>query len=209
VESGTVLTFIRRVAHYVVQYAVDVRHGMVTRDVVHGPVDSHAGAEARPHEPSPARQFTRILRSLPIDPSGYIFVDLGSGKGAALILAARHGYRHLVGVELDADLVSVADRNVRALRRRRPDLADRIDLVQQDAAAFEWPHRPTVVYLFNPFGERTLRAVLARLSASLRAAPRSVLVVYVNPVLRRLLDANPAFVPLRTGRGFVVYRSRD
>jgi predicted RNA methylase len=196
------------VAYYVIQYLTDLRHGMVTRDVVFGPTAPHETGETRPHEPSPARKFAAILRALPVDPAEYTFVDLGSGKGAALVLAAKHGYGRLVGVEVDGDLVEVAQRNLRSLRRHRPDLVDRIELVRQDAGEYAWPAGPTVVYLFNPFGERTLRAVLAQLEASLRSAPRPVLIVYVNPVLRRVLDVSEAFVPLRTGRDFCVYGSR-
>jgi predicted RNA methylase len=197
----------RQAAYYAVQYLTDVRHGMVTRDVVFGHPASHEAGEIRPHEPSPARRFLAILRDLPLDPAGYTFVDLGSGKGAALVLAAKQGYGRLVGVELDGDLVEVARRNLGSLRRRRPDQAARIELVRQDAREYAWPATPTVAYLFNPFGERTLRAVLARLEASLRSSPRPVFVVYVNPVQRRVLDESPALVPLRTGRDFCVYRS--
>jgi predicted RNA methylase len=205
----SLVTGARQAAYYVVQYLTDVRHGMVTRDVVFGRVEPHEVSEIRPHEPSPARQFVGILRTLPVDPAEYIFVDLGSGKGAALVLAAKQGYGRLVGVELDGDLVEAARRNLRSLRRRRPDLADRIELVRQDAREYAWPPTPTVAYLFNPFGERTLRTVLARLEASLRSSPRPVFVVYLNPVQRHVLDESPALVPLRTGCGFRVYRSRS
>jgi predicted RNA methylase len=204
----SLVTAVRQRAYYLVQYATDLRHGMVTRDVVRGPTTPHERGDVRPHEPSPARLLAGVLRALPLDPTGYTFVDLGAGKGAALIIAAKRGYGRLVGVEFDADLLAVARHNVRSLRRRRPTLADRIHLVHQDAAEYAWPPEPTVVYLFNPFGESTLRAVLARLEASLGAAPRPVFVVYVNPVQRHVLDASPLLAPLRTGPGFRVYRAQ-
>src|SRR2546421_6376534 len=132
-------TTARQVAYYVVQYVTDVRHGMVTRDVVFGPTVPGEVGETRPHEPSPARQLVGILRALPLDPTEYTFVDLGSGKGAALVLAAEQGYGRLTGVEIDGDLMAAARRNMRSLLRRRPDLADRIELLRQDARVYEWP----------------------------------------------------------------------
>jgi len=131
--TRSVVNAARQAAYYAIQYLTDVRHGMVTRDVVFGRTAPHEAGEFRPHEPSPARRFLAILRALPLDPAGYTFVDLGSGKGAALVLAAKQGYGRLVGVEVDGALVDVALRNLRSLRRRRPDLADRIELVRQDA----------------------------------------------------------------------------
>src|SRR5262249_21008101 len=137
--GGPIFTIVRRIAYYLGQYAVDVRHGMVTPDVVHDPLAWDADSEVRPHQPPPAPPLHPVLGSLPVEPPRYPFVGLGCGKGAALILAAKHGYGRLVGVELDGELIEVARRNVSALRRRRPTLADRIELVHRDAAEFAWP----------------------------------------------------------------------
>jgi len=199
------ITLGRRVAWYLVQYAVDLRHGMVTRDVV---FTKSAQGEWHPHEPAPARQFLSVLRSLPVNPAEYVFIDLGSGKGAALVLAAHHGYVRLIGVEYDGDLIAVARKNTQSLRNRRPDLAATIEHVHQDAADYAWPELPTVVYMNNPFGEKILSTVLARLEKSLQAAPRPLFLIYFNPVPRRLLDASPELLPVRAEPLFCVYRSR-
>ena len=48
-----------------------------------------ASAEwAIPYEPIQAFMFRRILAEVRVDPRDYAFVDLGSGKGRAVLLAA-------------------------------------------------------------------------------------------------------------------------
>jgi hypothetical protein len=50
-----------------------------------------------------------VLHRLPIDdPSQFAFVDLGCGKCRTLILAAEHGFRPVIGVELDLPLTGIA-----------------------------------------------------------------------------------------------------
>jgi tRNA1(Val) A37 N6-methylase TrmN6 len=80
----------------------------------------------------------------------YSFVDVGAGKGRALLLAAGLPFRKIVGVELSEELARIAQRNIaRWNRAARPKA--RIHVVQQDAAKFRWPRTPLLVYLYNPF----------------------------------------------------------
>src|SRR5689334_21283292 len=63
----------------------------------------------------PAVYFAlRALRPGPAD----VFVDLGAGKGRALLMAGRLPYRRVVGIELDPELAQCARRNVEQARRR-------------------------------------------------------------------------------------------
>ena len=44
--------------------------------------------------------FHRAMRGLPEDLRGYTFVDLGSGKGRALLLATHYGFAEILGLEI-------------------------------------------------------------------------------------------------------------
>ena len=80
----------------------------------------------------------------------YTFVDVGAGKGRALLLAAEMPFRRVVGIELNGDLARIAQRNTtfwnRAARAR-----SKISVRHEDAAEFRWPRSPLLVYLNNPF----------------------------------------------------------
>lgn len=130
---------------------------------------------------TPYRRVFRILESLHLGPSDR-FVDLGCGKGRVICCASRYCLAEVIGIEDVADLCTIAKENLRCMRGRRA--ATRI--FHGKAEDFEYTEC-TVVYMFHPFGPQTLASVLARLYESLRLNPRSLKIVYVNPVHERVL----------------------
>lgn len=151
--------------------------------------------------------FRQILRALPIDPGHYAFIDFGSGKGRAVMLAALAGFKHVVGIEFAPALHGIAQDNVARLKRARRRLGP-IELVCQDVAHFVVPAQPCVCFLYNPFDAVMLRRVLNNIAASLRRHPRDLWIVYRNPVHAEVLD-HEAFLTLAVDhRAFRIYRAQ-
>jgi SAM-dependent methyltransferase len=124
--------------------------------------------------------FSRVIRYAKIVPDRDVFLDYGCGKGRALVLAAEHPFRRIIGVEYSAGLAETARENV---RRALPKLQCReIEVVTQNAAEYEVPPEVTVVYLFNSFHGEIFRAVLDRLRASLEASPRELRIICTSPI---------------------------
>src|SRR3954452_4570322 len=65
--------------------------------------------------------FDLVMSQLDLGDGDLTFVDLGAGKGRALLMAAQLPFRRLVGVEFSPELTAVADRNVAAWRAGHPD----------------------------------------------------------------------------------------
>jgi SAM-dependent methyltransferase len=130
------------------------------------------------HIASDPEEFSSAMGALDIDYSRFTFVDLGAGKGRALLLAARYGFQHIVGVEFARELVEVARRNVQAAGAA---VLARTRIIQQDAAQFDLPQEPLVLFLYNPFGAKTMAAVARRARASFDRHRRPLHVVYVVP----------------------------
>jgi hypothetical protein len=158
--------------------------------------------------------FERIVRSAAVQHEDFVFVDLGSGKGRVLMLACEWPFRRVVGVELSAALHGVARENLAIFRPPERQCFD-VELVCQDAAAWIPPTENLFLYLFQPFPIDTFDAVLNNLRASLQAAPRQVILAYLNPLFRERVDAcdfltlqhyQPAQTP--TEFDFALYRSR-
>lgn len=139
-----------------------------------------------PYQPIPPEQFREILSglSLHLSPdtnfSQFTFIDVGAGKGRALLLATEFGFRRIVGVEILPELIEVAHENIRKFERGGAHST--FELIAEDAANFIFPDEPAVVFLFNPVPQATLRKLLGNLELSLRRNPRPVYVAYVNPV---------------------------
>ena len=110
----------------------------------------------------------------------YTFVDLGAGKGRALLLAAELPFRKVVGVELNEELAGIARQNM-TRRNRIAHPRTKIRVLHQDAAEFRWPRPPLLVYLNNPFDCQLVEQIAAKLAAAGASGPGLVDVIYVNP----------------------------
>jgi len=109
-----------------------------------------------------------------------VFLDLGSGKGRAVFLAAQYPFGRVIGVELSPELHAVAEKN---LRRHDGRLGGtRIELVNADVVEYDVPADVTVLFLFNPFNGLVFSEALANVLRSLDEHPRPLRLVYVNPV---------------------------
>lgn len=121
------------------------------------------------------------LREVPVrDHAAYTFVDIGSGKGRVLFLAAEYPYRAVRGVEFSDALHAAAVENIAQYRyggQRCRDIAS----LHDDAAAYEFPAGNLVVMLFNPFGPVVMGKMVENLARSLEASPRHVVIVLVSP----------------------------
>jgi SAM-dependent methyltransferase len=153
------------------------------------------------------RDFARVMKDVPVTAAGFTFVDLGCGKGAALLLALDHGFRTLVGVEANGRLATIAERNAHRYVATR-GLEATVQIIRDDVVDFPFPSAPSVLYLYNPFGPETLTAVLGNLERSLSQDPRDVVVAYVSPVHSSQLDRCTFLerIPSRS-RKWAIYRS--
>lgn len=167
-------------------------------------IESPNIGEGVQYEPVSELYLRRMLRAVPIEPDTYDFVDLGSGKGRPLLIAAEYPFRRLIGIEFSPELHEIAQRNI-ARFRARTGSTQQFELHLGDATSFDFPPGPIVLHLFNPFGEPVLRRVLSRLEASLGQAPRNVVVLYFNPLHRRVLDELPFLRRVKATSQYAVY----
>jgi hypothetical protein len=112
------------------------------------------------YEATPAWLIREILESIPLQPNMFAFVDMGSGKGRALLVASELPFAKIVGAS---------------------QLCTAFFLHRMNAIEYTFGPEPLVLFLFNPFGRDSVRSILASLEASLSATPRQAYVVYVNP----------------------------
>jgi SAM-dependent methyltransferase len=132
---------------------------------------------------TPPRLARWWLNELSGDLSQFTFIDMGSGKGRVLILAAERGFRRVMGVEFAEELHEAALVNAEAVRRRGLE----IEPVLGDAAGFEFPLEPLIVHFNNPFSERVMHQVIDNISRSYNAVRRPIGIVY-----QQLINEDPS-----------------
>lgn len=138
-------------------------------------------ADSVEYAPTPYMVIRWMQSLLPEDVANWSFVDIGVGRGRVISAAARQPYRLVVGIEHATELRRDALRNITGMPAEAR-MAHKVDVINTDAATFEIPDGPCIIYLFNPFGVRVLRKFLANVIASQQKRPRRILVAYYNPV---------------------------
>jgi SAM-dependent methyltransferase len=134
--------------------------------------------------------FRQICGRLQIDFRNFTFVDLGSGKGRALLLASEFPFEEIIGVELSPKLHQIALGNVTRYHALSRQCA-KIRCLQRDAAEYDLPAGPLVIYMWNAFERPIFEKVVANLEASLRREPREIYALYVHPDFDSLMTASP------------------
>lgn len=151
---------------------------------------------AAEYAPTPVALFELMLASIRGPLQDFTFVDLGSGKGRILCLAACKPFRRVVGVEFSPALHEAAVANIAALRQSGRARARVVEPLLTDATTYALPSGPLVVYLYNPFSEPILFEVLAKLEAAIERHQQLIYVIYFNAQHRQLLAASPFLEPV-------------
>jgi SAM-dependent methyltransferase len=126
-----------------------------------------------------------MVERLGLDCRRFSFIDLGSGKGRALMLASDYSFRAITGVELSPALDRIARANLAryaAIKGGAP-----VSCLQGDATEFVWPPGPLLIYMWNAFTRPVMEQVFQNLENSLARDPREVYVIYMHPELESSL----------------------
>lgn len=186
----------------------DKRHGTDTSSEVkldRLSVDSTNVKFGIPYSATPAEVFERCFSDTPIRHQDFTFVDFGSGKGLAVMLASNHPFRKIIGVEFAPELIELAKANLSRYRNPAQKCTD-IELVCSDVTQYPLPADPTVFYFCNPFVKDVMRTVVQRIEQSLREFPREAWVVYVNPVEHHMFENRPLLERVHRNFEIAVYR---
>jgi SAM-dependent methyltransferase len=147
-----------------------------------------------------ADQLDAAFSFLDEDWSTFTFVDLGCGKGRALIAACQHGFGRVIGVEFAKSLVEIAIKNSKIVGARA-------EVRHEDATEFEFPEGDLVVFMFNPFREIVMRQVMDNLA---RHRGRLYL-LYYRPEQSAVVDERTDFLAkvgrIPTASEFCVWQS--
>lgn len=199
-DRGLVGTFVHvktlcvRAAMRYIDASFDRRFGTETAQIVELADLAIASKNAKDgiyYEAIPERVLRDMLDGLDIDHSQYTFIDFGSGKGRAMLIASEYPFRKVIGVEFAPALHEVALSNIARYRSRTQKCRD-IESICEDATTYELPSQNIVAFLYTPFKPPVLKVVVDRLVDAFRNSPhRLVIAFYGNePVSLEILKAS-------------------
>jgi SAM-dependent methyltransferase len=125
-------------------------------------------------------RFKHVLAGLDIAFENYTFVDFGSGKGRALLLASEFPFRRILGLEFSPELHRTAEENIRRYNSATQKCRD-IQSLNVDFAHFALPPEASLLFFFHPCRIRVLSGVVAGIGRSLLSHPRPLYIAYVAP----------------------------
>ncbi len=140
--------------------------------------------------------FDSALRRLALPWSDFTFVDIGCGKGRALLLSLAFPFRRAIGIELSPELAEIARKNLQTFEApwRCPNVST--EVFTADATTVPLPTGPLICFLYHPFAAPIMRRFLEHVLAAARAESREIYLLYTNPELAHLLEATPGITRL-------------
>ena len=148
-----------------------------------------------------------IIENLVPDPREFDFLDVGSGKGKAMLVASMFPFRRVLGAELSPKLHEMAVGNISAFRAGGHTRSEDIASLCIDARDIPDLGPMSLIFLANPFDEGPMQGFVKRLES--QAKGRTMLVAYINPRARKWFDESATFTTLLETRRLVVYAAGD
>jgi predicted RNA methylase len=206
---------IRAHEQFDLKYGLDTQMSILIRHLE----TSAPGAEyANPYEGAAVPLVHRIIRQLRTDLRRFTFIDLGSGKGRVLLVAAQYSFKSVIGVEFSKTLHDIAQSNIykfvqQGLTKTRPIS------INMDAGEFDFSQfSDKVVFCNNPFAANLMLRVLDNLQLSMAKTGGHGFLIYLTPIPAAVKDRLDTFDLIRQGRflshfggfqKFYVYRIYD
>jgi histone methylation protein DOT1 len=139
------------------------------------------------YTPTPYGDIFAYLQQIDLRQSD-VFTDLGCGLGRTVFAASWKGAKRSVGIEIVADLCARASGNHKHSRLAGRD----IEFVCTHAAHYNLSET-TVLFMFHPFGEDTLRQVVEGIKRVSSKTKEPLRIIYVNPVYDAVLERSSRF----------------
>jgi hypothetical protein len=117
-----------------------------------------------------------------------VFMDYGSGLGAAMLMAGTLPFRKIIGVEMSGELNAKAAGIIERYKSRL--ICQDFRFVTTDATQYDVPAEVTVIYFFNSFWGDVIKGAFAKIRDSLTRHPRRLRIVSHHPNRRDTFIAN-------------------
>jgi SAM-dependent methyltransferase len=138
----------------------DRKYGVETAKLVRiVPTDSPNFSHGSKYEAAPETVIRWCIENCSMRLNETTFVDLGSGKGRALIVATSYPFEKIIGVEYSSQLAAVCRQNLQKL-----GIANKCAVVGADAVDYKFPDGNLLVFLYNHFDNTILERVIKNLA---------------------------------------------
>ena len=203
----------RRLQHerFDTKYRVDTQTPVARADLE----TAAPGAKfANRYQGTPIALLRRIIRRLKVDRQRFTFIDLGSGKGRVLLIAAQYPFKSVVGVEFSKTLHDIALANIEKFAAAGATRTS-VTSINCDAGEFDFSEiGDKIVFCYNSFVGDLMIRVLDTLSAPAHNAGETIFAYLggmpsaVSQKLKvfPIIDKGEILTEFRTYEQYSIYR---
>ena len=124
--------------------------------------------------PSGNQDIKTILLDLSITHIDSI-IDIGSGKGSALVTMCKFPFKRISGVELSKEMFDIALQNIKILKLQS------VSIYNNDATKFEYYKEYNIFYMYNPFPSPIMKLVMKELNNIGKDKKDEIIIIYNHP----------------------------
>ena len=112
-------------------------------------------------------------------------IDVGSGKGRVMVVAAHYGFKNITGVDFAKELCATAERNINKIKPKFPGTT--FNVYCKDILNYTINAGDKVFFLFNPFNKEIMEKFTENIERSVKEFPRTIYFIYANPQQKEVL----------------------
>jgi len=112
-------------------------------------------------------------------------IDVGSGKGRIMVVAAHYGFKNIIGVDFAKELCVSAEKNINKIKPQFPGTT--FNIYCKDILNYTINAGDKVFFLFNPFNKEIMEKFLEKIDQSVNEHPRTIYFIYANPQQEEVL----------------------
>src|ERR1700683_1997935 len=143
-------------------------------------------------------EFFEAVEAVSLNRREWSFVDLGCGKGRAVLLASLLSFKEAIGVEFSPTLAAIARANLTRSKDCQQQEC-RASIIDADAADYMFTADKILLYLFNPFTSPVMERVIANLVHACEHRSAEAVVAYLLPFCHELFVRSNAFEVISLG----------
>jgi len=174
--------------------------------ITHLKVASENWVHGVDYEAIPEEQLLTTLNDLKIDIEKYIFIDYGSGKGRAVIIAAKFPFKKVIGIEFSPELNIIANNNLEIIDQGIFKTLE-VEIVEKDAIEYKLPNEPLVLYMYNPFHSKIMEQVFQNIESSYKIYNRPIIILYFTPQHSEIFNRSTLFQKVLSTKGLCIYKT--
>lgn len=133
--------------------------------------------------------LSKAFSKLPLKRNRIRMLDIGCGAGRALAFGMQQSFEQVSGIDLDEPALEQAMINCRNMQQHGSNTA--FSIMRMDATTCYIPDTVNVVYLYNPFGMKTMQDVVDNIMQHMENRKEDLYIIYSNPTYRELFNAYP------------------